>query len=314
MNSLESECDELHGAGLIGTPTAARAIALERRSVFSVAEELRVTLYASVAAISTGVGIVLKQNLDRIGPVGLSVALALIACGCYASAIRTSRRREVRSIAGDYVLLLGALILSADLGYIESQFHWFGANWSWQLLLLALVHGACAYFFDSRLLLSLSLASLAGWFGVEANIGNIFDGEMRLRRSGIHSLVCAAFIVVLREVHRRVSSRDFGELYEHFAANFGFWGALALCFADRTRWIGLLVLLALATLAVLRGLRGSHEVFVVYGVGYAALGIGSVLAIVTHDGLAAVALDLATVIVAVVLLWRFHGRLRAASL
>ena len=313
MHSLEKECAELQAAGLIDAPTAARGIALEQRAVLSVAEEVRVALYASVAGIATGIGIVLRNNLDRIGPVGLSVALAVVAGGCYASAIHTHRLGRPRSIAGDYVLLLGALILSADLGYIESQFHWFGANWSWQLLLLALLHGACAYVFDSRLLLSVSLASFAGWFGVEANIGSIFDGEAPLRRSGTHSLLCAGIIAIVREVHRRVSTRDFGEVYEHFAANLGFWGALAFCFTAGLRWVGLLVLIALAVLTITAGLRRSQETFVVYGVAYAALGIGSVLAIQTRDVLTAAVLALATVIVALVLLWRLHRRLRAMS-
>jgi hypothetical protein len=39
-----------------------------------------------------------------------------------AAAIRTRSRGETRSLGGDYLLLLGALTLSADVGYAESQF------------------------------------------------------------------------------------------------------------------------------------------------------------------------------------------------
>lgn len=313
MHSLESEYGELKAAGVIDAAGAERAVALEERALFSVSAELRLALYASVAAITGGIGIVLKHTLDRIGPVALSIALAVVAAGCYASAIRTRSRCETRSAAGDYVLLLGALVLSADLGYIESQFHWFGANWSWQLLLLALFHALGAYVFASRLLLSVALTSLASWFGVTANLGSVFDGEATVRRSGIHSLLCATVVWLVREAHRRVAARaDFAEVYEHFAVNLAFWGAIALCFADGTRLAGFVVLVALGALATRRGLVASREILFVYGIGYTAFGCCVVGSILVHDLLLATMLDLLIVVAAVVLLWRSHRRLQAA--
>src|SRR5271168_503804 len=169
MHSLEPEYLELHADGEIDAAAASWAVALERGTVFSVFQELRVALYAAVAAITSGISILLAKNLGRIGPLTVILALALVAAACYGTAFRTQRRGEVRSLGGDYLLLLGALILSADVGYGESQFHWLGSHWSWQLLILAALHAATAYLLDSRLVLSASLASLAGWFGVEAN-------------------------------------------------------------------------------------------------------------------------------------------------
>src|SRR5262245_15928970 len=136
MHTLEPELRELQANGVIDEATANRAVALDRGVVFSFHEELRVALYAAVALITTGLGILVKENLDRIGPITVIVALALIAAGCYASAVRKTLRGKTRSIGGDYVLLLGALIVSVDVGYAESQFHWLGAHWSWHLLLL----------------------------------------------------------------------------------------------------------------------------------------------------------------------------------
>ena len=86
MLSFEPEYRELHAAGMIDEAAAAQGIAAERGTVFSVSEELRVSLYAAVAAITTGVGIFLKANLHRIGPVSLIIALALVAAGCWGSA------------------------------------------------------------------------------------------------------------------------------------------------------------------------------------------------------------------------------------
>ena len=173
MHSLEAELRELSAGGALEKAAAAGAIALERRTVFSLFEELRAALYAAVALVITGVGILVMEHLDRIGPLTLILALALAAVACYVPAIRTRSRGTARSTAADYLLLLGALFVSADLGYVESQFHWLGANWSRHLLILTALHAYTAYVLDSRLVLSVALATLAGWFGIERGPGSI---------------------------------------------------------------------------------------------------------------------------------------------
>ena len=64
MQSQESEYLELEAAGIIDEASASRAVALECGSIFSVFEEVRFALYAAVAAITAGVGILVKKNLD----------------------------------------------------------------------------------------------------------------------------------------------------------------------------------------------------------------------------------------------------------
>ena len=314
MHTLEPEYQELKVQGYIDEAAAVRAIALDRGNIFSVYSELRFALYASVVAITTGIGLLLKDNLDRIGPVTMIAVLALIAAACYASAIRTKRRGEERSIGGDYVLLLGALILSADIGYAEAQFHWFGAHWSWHLLVLAALHGAAAYFFNSRLLLAVSLTSLAGWFGIQGDIDTLFSYNGKLRETGVHALVCASVIMAWREIHRRTSQpQPFLEVLEHFAANTSFWGALALSFHDQTRIIGMLIVLGLAIVSIRKGLQNRQEAFVVYGVTYGTLGLCVFEAQFIGNDLPLLLLELITIVAAATLLWHFHAQLKVKA-
>ncbi|MDB6099325.1 MAG: hypothetical protein JWN58_2028 [Gammaproteobacteria bacterium] len=314
MNSLETECLELKAAGVIDEATASRAVALERGSIFSVFEELRFALYAAVAAITTGLGLLLKENLNRIGAAALIGALALAACGCYATALRTLLRGKTRSIGGDYVLLLGALIASADLAYAESQFHWLGSEWQWHVLILAAFHAATAYVFNSRLLLSASLASVAGWFGIEGRIATLFDTVGSSGNLGMHAIICAATILVWRWGNRRLGgSVQFETVFEHFAANIGFWGALALCLTPGSRLAGVAILLALAAACLIKALRSAQEMFAVYGAAYTALALCCLEAQVTRRGLSAALLELATVVAGALLLWNFHRRLKRAA-
>jgi hypothetical protein len=312
MHSLEPEYLELRADGEIDAAAAARAVALERGTTFSVFEELRVALYASVAAVTSGIAILLHKNLDRIGPLTVLVALALAAAVCYGTALRTRMRGEIRSIGGDYVLLLGALIVSADLGYAESQFHWLGVHWAWYLLILAAVHAAAAYFLDSRLVLSAALTSLAGWFGVEGNLSALLRLDGMPGHAGAQAILCAGVILAWRGAHRYLGGNPaFLFVFENFAANAGFCGALVLCFAKETRLAALAALLPLAFVSIAKALRGNQEIFLIYGICYTSLGLCSLEAQVLPFGPFAALLELATVVAGVTLLWVFHQRMKA---
>src|SRR5258707_15004368 len=208
MHSLEMECQELEKAGVIAEPVAAQAAALELGTIFSVFEELRFALYAAVAAITAGIGLLVKDNLDCIGPITLIGVLALAAAGCYATALRTHWQGKERSIGGDYLLLLGALIVSADLGYAESQFHWLGTDWQWSLLILAAFHGVTAYGLRSRLVLCTSIAALAAWFGIEGGAAALFGALGSTVAVGTHAIVCAGTLLLCRAANPRLGGPD----------------------------------------------------------------------------------------------------------
>ena len=314
MNSLDRECLELHAAGVIDEASALRAAALERGEIFSIFEELRFVLYAAVAAITTGVGLVVKDNLDRMGPLTFIACLAVASAVCYATAVRTLWRRKARSIGGDYLLLLGALLASADLGYAESQFHWLAGEWQWHLLILAALHGVSAYALDSRLVLCLALSSLAAWFGIEGHAAGVFDVGVPSVALGADAIICAATILVWRAGNRILGgSAAFEVVFENFAANIGFWGALALCLTPATRLVGLVILMALAAAAIFKALRTGEEIFAVYGTAYTALTLCWLEFAVIRLSAAGLLLELITVVAGALSLWYFHRRANACA-
>jgi hypothetical protein len=169
------------------------------------------------------------------------------------------------------VLLLGALILSADVAFIETQFHWFGDVWHRHFMILAIVHGVTAYLFRSRLVLSLSIAAVAAWLGLrETPFRQASDYAMR-------AFACAALLLAWRQAHQRfernLQLRDFAPALEHFAANIAFFGTIALMIEEETRVLGCLVALALAAAVIVWGMRTKRESFVLYAFLYAVLAI-----------------------------------------
>ena len=313
MYSLEEELSALRSRGALDAPTASRLIGIERRTVFSLYEELRVALYAAVALVVAGVAILVKEHLGRIGPLTLMLGLALAGSACYVPAVRAKLRSERRSAVAEYLLLLGALLVSADLGYAESQFHWFGTNWSRHLLLLVALHAFAAYTFDSRLILSVALTSLAGWFGIERGPGSIGLSHFGTSALSLRALLCAAVILLWRAIDRRMNAARFKEVFEHFAANLAFWGALGWCSDAHDRAIGVLALIVLAGIAIRTGLRSGIELFAVYGVGYTALGLSIVVGdLLKFPSLSGALAILIVVLAASAVLRRLHERLKEA--
>lgn len=158
-------------SGILPPREAPRLLRAARGELVSVHGELRALLYAGVLAITTGVGLLVKENLDRMGPAAIAAALGLAAAAALVWVARVSPPfswREVPSpnLAFDYVLLLGVLLAAADLAYIEVQFTPLGSNWPWHLLIVALLTGLAAFRFDSRVVFSLALSTFTAWRGV----------------------------------------------------------------------------------------------------------------------------------------------------
>jgi hypothetical protein len=309
---------ELEALSVEGESADARATAatLERRAVFSVHPELVVLMYAGVATVVAGVGLLVKANLDRIGPLALLSGILLASLLCYAVALRARNKGRERRLGEDYGLLLGALLFSAAIGYAEVKFHLLGADWSRHLLLLAGWHLGTAYFFGSRLLLAVALTAFATWMGAELQFGALFESGNRWWGAGPRALCCALVFYVGSRLHLAEAPKGgtgFRDAYRQFAVNFGFWGALALGADGSTRWAGALTLLGLALASARVGLSERRESYLVYAVGYSTIGLIWLEALLLRDVGLTSSLGLMTVIGAVALLFSLRAKLKESS-
>src|SRR5260221_11561149 len=137
------------------TPGASAALLrVARRELVSVRLELRTLLYAGVLLVVSGVGIFLKLNQDRIGPVAIASLLGIAAAGCLLFVFRRSPpfswgAAAKSHVAADYLLLLAVLLLGSDLAYVERPFPFLGKDWPYHLVGLSTIAVAAASRFDS---------------------------------------------------------------------------------------------------------------------------------------------------------------------
>jgi hypothetical protein len=306
--SLQPELERLRDDGLLDAEAAAGLIAIERREVVSLYAELRFLSWAGVMLLASGVSVLVARHLDEIGPLAIAGGIGIAAAACYAWA-EWKRTRRV-SLVDDFVLLLASLLLSADAGYIESQWHVMGSAWPRYLLVLAVVHGFVAYRFESRLVLSLSLSALAGYLGVERRADVFVDGSVD---TALRAFACAAMCVVWRFVDLRRPKTTFTAIFEHFAANLAFGGTIALMSHSNTCILGCLLALALATVSAWHGLRSRQEMFVIYAWIYGVIAIDVLIAHLIREGAVVALFIIVSSIVAIVALFVTHARFKELS-
>jgi hypothetical protein len=169
---------------------ARHLLRLAEGKLVSVHHELRLLLYVGVVLIAAGASVLVSENLERIGPLAVAVGIGVVAAASFLWIVRTAppfswREAPSTHVAFDYVLLLGVLLTSADVAYVEAQFTPLGADWPWHLLSMSVFMTAVALRFDSRIVFSLALSTFAAWRGVslsflEGGFWNNFETATRL--------------------------------------------------------------------------------------------------------------------------------------
>jgi Predicted membrane protein (DUF2157) len=267
MLSFEPELTDARDDGLLTPPTAARLIAMQRREIFSLFGEIRMLAWIGAMLVAGGVSVLISNHIKDIGALTIAIVLAAAAVCCYAWAWI---RRERTSLVDDSILLLGGMLVSADAGWIATQWHIDGPR---TLLFLAIFHAVCAYRFESRGLLSLSIGALAGWLGIKREVDILFSFSSKIDLA-ISAFVCAAILAAWREIDRRArTTTTFTPVFEHTGITLAFWGALILAADEVTATAGVLITLTLGALATVHAFRTNTEAYLLYAVIYGTLAV-----------------------------------------
>jgi hypothetical protein len=263
----------LEHEGVFTAETAAPLLRVARGDVVSLRKEIRFLLYGGVLLVTTGAGLLVAENRDRIGPVALALILGTAVLGCLLWVARHAAafswgEAPAPHLAFDYVLLLGVCLLGLELAYLETQFTPLGASWPFHLLAVSFVTGLLAVRYDSRIVFALALSSLAAWRGVSASTLErtlwFADGGDAVRSN---ALLCGALFVLLGlSLPRMGRKAHFGPVASHLG-----WmlvlGALASG-TDTTRDRGLAFGLALfVTGAILAVVSFRRRRFSLYALG-----------------------------------------------
>jgi hypothetical protein len=237
----------LKAGDVLSAEQAAFFARVARRGLVSVRFEIRTLLYVGVLLLTSGVGVLVALHQEEIGPLAIAGGIALTAAG---SLIWVARRAapfswgEVPSpsVAFDYVLLLGLLLVAADLAYVEVQFTVLGPRWAYHLLIVGVVYLLAAYRWDSRTALGLALATLAAWRGlsvslVPAMIGPGVAADLRASAIALGALYVGAAVLSVRLARKP----HFEEVFASTGLLLLLGGLLSGVLDDRQAWSAWLV-------------------------------------------------------------------------
>lgn len=254
----------------------------ERLSVFL---ELNTLLYLGVISFIGGLGWTINTYFQELGTVAIILGLSAILAVCLGYAFVNGKPyspNEVQSpnLAFDYILYLGCLAWSVELGYLENRFKIAGGQWSIYLLVTAIVYLALAYRFDNRFVLSLGLSSLAGWFGIKSSFwqGSSFGGfrSMAFLYGTLMSGAGYGLAYVRIKAH-------FQNTYMNFAANALFWAALSGIFAARGFSLWYIVLFAISAGWAYYGSKTRQFIFVAYAAIYTYIALSTLFSRFIHE-------------------------------
>ncbi len=202
----------LAGQGLIAADQQQIIRDVEDKKPFSVHWELRAVLYAGVVLLSSGLGLLIYENYDRIGHGFLLGAIAVLCLACFGFAAYyrapwSPQQTRSRSPFGDYALLLGCLLFLSLEGYAQYEYNVFGTRYGLVTFIPAMLFLALAYLFDHRGVLSMALTALISWVGLTVRPldfffkTNFFDLDITLSAIGLSLLLIAvAFLLERRQV------------------------------------------------------------------------------------------------------------------
>ncbi len=161
----------LQEKGIISPEQSTIISEYEKTKHFSIHYELRTLLYLGITLFTSGLGILIYQNIDTIGHGVIVALISLITLGCFGFAYLkrspfTWEEVKTPHPFADFALLLGCMMFLILEGYLQYQYNLFGTKYGLVTILPAIVFIPAAYFFDHRGVLSMGLTALASWVGV----------------------------------------------------------------------------------------------------------------------------------------------------
>ena len=137
----------------------------------SVFYELRILLYLGVMLLTTGLGILIYQNIGDLGHLLSIIFLIALTTLCYWFVMKRSVPYSNGLIKHpipyyDYVVLLASLLLITVLGYAQFQYEILDNAMGITTLITALIFFYTAYRFDHLGVLSLAITAFAGFWSI----------------------------------------------------------------------------------------------------------------------------------------------------
>jgi hypothetical protein len=154
-----------------------------RLKLFSVHNELKFLLYLSMLMFTSGIGILIYQNIDTIGHTAILGFLLLVTLTCFYFCFKNHEgfKKEEAPFPNplyDYLVLTAVILSCTFVGYLQFQYQTFGTHYGLATLVPTIISLFCAYYFDNKSVLSIGITGMAAYLGLSVDPKHVFENEM----------------------------------------------------------------------------------------------------------------------------------------
>lgn len=237
----------------------------------SVFYELRILLYLGVMLLTTGLGILIYQNIGDLGHLLSIIFLIGLTTVCYWFVMTRSLPYTHDQVKHpipyyDYIVLLASLLLITVLGYTQFQYEILDNAMGITTLITALIFFYTAYRFDHLGVLSLAITAFASFWSISISPMKWYSGDF-ISESNLHvtgilfSIGMASGALVL---DKRKIKQHFTFTYINISCLIFFCGSLAGLFTDEWTLIYLVLIAAGCVFAYYMARFKKSFLFVLY--------------------------------------------------
>ncbi len=154
-----------------------------RLHLFSVHNELKFLLYLSMLMFTSGIGILIYQNIDTIGHTALLGLLLIVTLTCFYFCFKNhpgfnKEEAPFPNPLYDYLVVTAVILSCTFVGYLQFQYEAFGTHYGLATLVPTIISIFCAYYFDNKSVLAIGITGMAAYLGLSVDPKRYFQNEM----------------------------------------------------------------------------------------------------------------------------------------
>jgi hypothetical protein len=275
-----TELDQIYKDGHIDEDQFRNIQLLEANKLFSIHWELRTILYLGILLLSSGVGILVYQNIDTIGHQAILAAIAAACIACFYFAGKNKMPYHKGKIIHvspffDYIVLLGCLLFALFVGYFQFQYSPFGEHYGILVFIPTILAFFMAYRFDHKGVLSIGITGLAGTFGLSISPRQLIDNNDFSNLSVVFTALALGVLLSIWAWYsdKRSIKRHFSFTYNNFALNILCIALLAALFDQELKLISFLALAGVCFYFIRYALAQHSYLFLLLSVLYGYIGV-----------------------------------------
>lgn len=193
-------------------------------NIFSLNAELKLFLYLSVLLFTSGIGILIYENIDSIGHIAILSILLIVIAVCFYYCFKNSKgfqRTETvfESPILEYLVLAANILTCIFIGYLQFQYQPFGTHYGLATLIPTIVSFFCAYYFDNKSVLTIAITGTAAYIGLSVTPQDLLHNDFYSNPTLSYSaIILGGLLILYTHYSSRINLKThFNIIYQTFA-------------------------------------------------------------------------------------------------